>query len=40
MHFKRLHELGDALAAEGYSPVHFGPGITLFQRTTGACAIQ
>jgi hypothetical protein len=33
-HFKRLRGLGDALAAEGYSPVHFGPRITLFERTS------
>jgi hypothetical protein len=39
-HFKRLHGLGDALAAEGYSPVHFGPRITLFQRDDGPCAIH
>jgi hypothetical protein len=39
-HFGRLHGLGDALAAEGYSAVHFGPRITLFQRETGRCAIQ
>ena len=40
MHFKRLHGLGDALAAEGYAPVHFGPRITLFERETDRCAIQ
>ena len=40
MRFKRLHGLGDALAAEGYSPVHFGPSITLYQRTTGNCALS
>jgi Dolichyl-phosphate-mannose-protein mannosyltransferase len=33
-HFERLHGLGEALAAEGYSAVHFGPDITLFERTT------
>jgi 4-amino-4-deoxy-L-arabinose transferase-like glycosyltransferase len=31
-HFGRLHGLADALAGEGYSPVHFGPRITLFER--------
>ena len=30
-HFGRFHGLGDALAAEGYQPVHFGPGITLYE---------
>jgi 4-amino-4-deoxy-L-arabinose transferase-like glycosyltransferase len=39
-HFKRLHGLGAALAAEGYSSVHFGPRITLFERPTGGCAIH
>jgi 4-amino-4-deoxy-L-arabinose transferase-like glycosyltransferase len=37
MHFKRFHGLGDALAPEGYSPVHFGPHITLFERDTPRC---
>jgi hypothetical protein len=32
MHFGRFDGLGDALAAEGYAPVHFGPRITLYQR--------
>ena len=40
MHFKRLHGLADALAAEGYSSLHFGPRITLFERETDRCAIQ
>ena len=31
-HFKRFHGLGDALTAEGYTPIHFGPRITLFER--------
>jgi hypothetical protein len=39
-HFKRLHGLGDALAAEGYSPVRFGPRITLYERDTPACSIR
>ncbi|MDQ1432087.1 MAG: hypothetical protein QOF40_2689, partial [Actinomycetota bacterium] len=39
-HFGRFKGLGDALAAEGYRPVHFGPQITLYERTTGACAVH
>ena len=31
MHFGRFKELGDALAAEGYAPVHFGPHIVLYE---------
>ena len=33
-HFKRFHGLGDPLAAEGYTAVHFGPHITLFERAS------
>jgi hypothetical protein len=40
MHFGRLHGLGDALAAEGYSPVRFGPRITLYERDTAFCSIH
>jgi Dolichyl-phosphate-mannose-protein mannosyltransferase len=40
LHFKRFHGLGDALAVEGYEPAHFGPHLTLFERTTGRCAPQ
>jgi hypothetical protein len=31
-HFGRFHGLADALTAEGYQPVHFGPRITLYER--------
>jgi hypothetical protein len=34
MHFGRFEGLGDALAAEGYTAVAFGPRITLYERTT------
>ncbi len=33
MHFGRFEGLGDALAAEGYTAVEFGPRITLYERT-------
>lgn len=32
-HFGRFEGLGEALAAEGYTAVQFGPGITLYERT-------
>ena len=32
MHFQRFSGLGDALAGEGYTAVHFGPKIMLFVR--------
>ena len=39
VHFGRLDGLGDRLAAEGYTAVEFGPGITLYERDLGRCAI-
>jgi hypothetical protein len=39
-HFGRFHGLGDALAAEGYTPVEFGPRITLYARDAGRCAVH
>lgn len=39
-HFRRLHGLGDALAAEGYRPVRFGR-ITLYERAdASSCPTQ
>jgi hypothetical protein len=39
--FQRFPGLPDALAAEGFEPVHFGPKITLYARAnSGNCPVH